>query len=108
MLVELGRYNEAIDAYEAEIKISTNGTTSESLSPLKNIGRDHAVFLYQLVGDLLFSSHRTRVAIAHYEKALTIGGDAPSFHYYLLALAHYQLGEYERHEFHLEALQVGC
>ena len=106
VLVRLGRYNEAIDAYKAEIEFSTTGTTLKSLSPLNNIGRVDVVILYRLVGDLLFDLNRTREAIAHYEKGLAIGDDSPIHH--RLALAYYQIGEYERYESHLEALRAGC
>jgi tetratricopeptide (TPR) repeat protein len=106
VLVRLGRYNEAIDAYKAEIEISTNGTTLKSLSPLNNMGRFDVVILYRLVGNLLFTLNRTKEAIVHYEKGLAISEDSPLHHH--LALAYYQIGEYERYESHLEALRVGC
>ena len=108
VLVELRQYDKAIDAYEAEIEICTNGKTLESLSPLNNIGRiDSAIFLYEIVGDILFTLHRTGEAIAHYEKGLAISEEPSAFHH-RLALAYYQVGEYARYESHLEALRAGC
>jgi tetratricopeptide (TPR) repeat protein len=107
VLVELGRYSEAIDSYKAEIEISTTGITRESLSPLNNRGRFGLCFLYRLVGDLLFTLHRPTEAITHYERAMTISPDSSPFHH-RLALAYYQLGEYERYEAHLEALRESC
>jgi tetratricopeptide (TPR) repeat protein len=107
VLVKLRRYNEAVDAYEAEIEISSTGMPSKSLSPVNNRGRFDVFILYGLVGDILFTLHRSEEAIAHYEKALAIGGDSSLLHH-RLALAYYQRGEYDRYESHLEVLRSSC
>jgi tetratricopeptide (TPR) repeat protein len=107
VLMKLRRYSEAIEAYDKEIEVCANGSSVQSLSPLRSRGRIEGIWLYVLVGDTLLDLQRNTEAIERYGQALTLADDRCVLHH-RLALAYSKIGEYQKSQSHFEALQAGC